>query len=47
MEVAIAYAEELGFYIINSMGDIVCAKIFPDWNSALDYCDFRGYTVVS
>lgn len=47
MEVAIAYAEELGFYLIDCFGSPVCANIFPDWDSALDYCDYRGYILVS
>ena len=46
MEVAIAYAEDIGFYIIDCLGTPVCANIFSDWDSALVFCDNVGYTLV-
>lgn len=43
--VAIAYAEEMGFYLVDQMGNPVVANIFADYDSALDFCDRFGYSV--
>jgi hypothetical protein len=47
MEVAIAYAEDIGFYLIDQFFNIVSPMIFPDYDSVLDYCDKYEYIVVN
>ena len=45
MEVFIAYMEDFGFYIVNSLGEIVSATIFHDEDAVAEYCDKCGYNI--
>lgn len=45
MIVYIEYMEDDGFYLVNELGDIVCARIFADEDEAATYCDKMGYNL--
>jgi hypothetical protein len=47
MDVLVAYASEVGFYLVNEYGDIICPHIFADYDDAENYCDKYGYNVIA